>query len=44
MMAICIGIPRALAYYSFYPAVEDVFEELGAEVVPSPLTNKHTCQ
>ncbi len=40
-MAIRIGIPRALAYYSFYPQWKTFFEELGAEVVLSPLTNKH---
>lgn len=40
-MAIRIGIPRALAYYSFFPQWKTFFEELGAEVVLSPPTNKH---
>lgn len=40
-MAIRIGIPRALAYYSFYPQWKTFFEELGAEIVLSPPTNKH---
>jgi predicted nucleotide-binding protein (sugar kinase/HSP70/actin superfamily) len=35
-----IGIPRALLYYKFYPLWETFFEELGGDVVVSPLTNK----
>lgn len=39
-MAIKIGVPRALLYYNFYPAWKAFFNELGAEVVLSPKTNK----
>ncbi|MDP2932271.1 MAG: acyl-CoA dehydratase activase-related protein [Chloroflexota bacterium] len=35
-----IGIPQALLYYQYYPAWQTFFEELGAEVVLSPLTTK----
>ncbi len=35
-----VGIPRALAYYQFYPGWKIFFEKLGAEVVASPPTNK----
>jgi len=33
-----IGIPRALLYYQYYPMWKTFFEELGVEVVVSPLT------
>jgi len=33
-----VGIPRALLYYQYYPMWKTFFEELGAEVVVSPLT------
>jgi len=39
-LAIKIGVPRALLYYNFYPAWKAFFNELGAEVVLSPKTNK----
>ncbi|NPV26266.1 MAG: hypothetical protein HPY81_02170 [Firmicutes bacterium] len=39
-MSIKVGIPRALFYYYYYPMWKTFFEELGAEVVVSPLTNK----
>ncbi|GAW91357.1 acyl-CoA dehydratase activase-related protein [Calderihabitans maritimus] len=39
-MAVKIGIPRALFYYYYYPLWQTFFMELGAEVLPSPSTNK----
>lgn len=35
-----VGIPRALFYYQYYPMWKVFFEELGAETVVSPPTNK----
>ena len=35
-----VGVPRALLYYQYYPMWETFFEELGAETVVSPPTNK----
>lgn len=35
-----VGIPRALSFYTFYPLWQPFFEELGAEVVVSPVSNK----
>ncbi|MBL7124773.1 MAG: hypothetical protein ISS51_01590 [Dehalococcoidales bacterium] len=35
-----VGIPRALLYYQYYPMWKTFFEELGAEVVVSPLTTQ----
>ncbi|MFZ5641482.1 MAG: acyl-CoA dehydratase activase-related protein [Bacillota bacterium] len=35
-----IGIPRALAYYAYYPLWKKFFEELGFEVVTSRITTK----
>ena len=35
-----IGIPRALLYYNFYPALEQLFAFEGAEVLVSSATNK----
>ena len=35
-----VGIPRALAYYQYYPAWKTFFEKLGAETVVSPPTNR----
>jgi predicted nucleotide-binding protein (sugar kinase/HSP70/actin superfamily) len=35
-----VGIPRALLYYNYFPMWRIFFEELGAEVVLSGLTNK----
>ncbi len=35
-----IGIPRALHYYRFFPFWKVLLEELGAEIVLSPPTNK----
>ena len=35
-----VGIPRALLYYKFYTMWTTFFEELGAEVIVSPKTNK----
>ncbi|MBI4296273.1 MAG: hypothetical protein HY667_04055 [Chloroflexi bacterium] len=37
-----VGIPRALLYYQYYPMWRTFFEELGAEVVVSPITNRNT--
>lgn len=39
-MAKRVGIPRCLLYYSYYPGWKTFFEELGAEIVLSPPTNK----
>ncbi|MBI4267846.1 MAG: hypothetical protein HY662_03570 [Chloroflexi bacterium] len=36
-----LGIPRALLYYQYYPMWRTFFEELGAEVVVSPITNRN---
>ncbi len=36
-----IGVPRALLYYKYFPLWKTFLEELGAEVVVSPPTNKH---
>ena len=38
----CIGIPRALLYYEYYPMWKTFWESLGAEVVVSPPTTKYT--
>jgi len=35
-----IGIPRALAYYQYFPMWRAFFEKLGAEVVVSPATTQ----
>lgn len=35
-----VGIPRALAYYAYYPLWKTFFEELGMEVVTSQVTTK----
>lgn len=35
-----VGIPRALAYYQYYPMWKTFFEKLGAETVVSPPTNQ----
>ncbi len=35
-----IGIPRSLAYYSFYPLWKEFLEKLGAEVIVSNATNR----
>lgn len=37
-----IGIPRALAYYVYYPFVNTFFEKLGCKVVVSDVTTKET--
>lgn len=39
-MTVKIGIPRALAYYAYYPFWKDFFEKLGIETVISQLTSK----
>ena len=39
-MPIRVGIPRALFYYYYFPQWKKFFENLGAEVVVSPQTNK----
>lgn len=35
-----IGIPRALAYYAYYPFLNTFFEKLGLEVIVSDETTK----
>jgi len=35
-----VGIPRSLLYYKYFPLWKSFFQNLGAEVVVSPLTNK----
>lgn len=39
-MAIKVGIPRALFFYYYFPQWKRFFENLGAQVVVSPPTNK----
>ncbi len=39
-MALRIGIPRALHFYQHYPLWRTFLEELGAEVLVSPATNR----
>lgn len=39
-MALRIGIPRALHFYQHYPLWRTFLEELGAEVIVSPATNR----
>lgn len=39
-MPLKVGIPRALFFYYYYPLWKRFFENLGAEVVVSPYTNK----
>lgn len=36
-----VGIPRALAYYEYFPMWQAFFVELGAEIVVSPPTTQH---
>ena len=35
-----IGIPRALAYYAYYPFIKTFFEKIGLEVIVSGQTTK----
>ncbi|MFC2024558.1 acyl-CoA dehydratase activase-related protein [Chloroflexota bacterium] len=37
---VTIGIPRALSYYQYFPLWKTFFEELGAEVITSPVTSR----
>ncbi len=39
-MSIKIGIPRALAYYAYFPFWKEFFQELGLEVIVSQATTK----
>lgn len=39
-MGVRIGVPRGMYFYKFYPFTRRFLTELGAEVVPSPPTNK----
>ncbi|MFC1947881.1 acyl-CoA dehydratase activase-related protein [Chloroflexota bacterium] len=39
-----IGIPRGLFFYQYFPMLKSFFEELGAEVVISPPTNRDIIQ
>lgn len=39
-MSKTVGIPRCLLYYNYFPGWQTFFQELGAEVVLSPVTNK----
>ncbi|NLM42816.1 MAG: hypothetical protein GX201_02150 [Clostridiales bacterium] len=39
-MSVRIGVPRGMYFYKFYPFTKRFLTELGAEVVPSPPTNK----
>ncbi len=39
-MTIKIGIPRGLWFYDYYPLWQSFYEELGAEVILSGVTNK----
>lgn len=40
MRSVVVGIPRGLLYYKYFPLWKTFFEELGAEVVVSPQTNR----
>lgn len=35
-----LGIPRGLLYYKYYPFINTFFDEIGAEIIISPDTNK----
>lgn len=39
-MSVKIGVPRGMYFYKYYPFTKAFLTELGAEVVPSPQTNK----
>lgn len=39
-MDVKVGIPRGMLFYDYYPLWNEFFQELGAEVVLSPKTNK----
>ena len=39
-LGVKIGIPRALYFYKYYPFAKTFLTELGAEIIPSPETNK----
>ena len=39
-----IGVPRALSFFRFHPALETFFHSLGAEVVVSPPTTRATLE
>lgn len=39
-MSIRIGVPRGMYFYKYYPFTKTFLTELGAEMVPSPQTNK----
>jgi predicted nucleotide-binding protein (sugar kinase/HSP70/actin superfamily) len=39
-LGIKIGIPRGLYFYKYYPFAKAFLTELGAEIIPSPETNK----
>lgn len=39
-MSKTVGIPRCLLYYNYFPGWQAFFQELGGEVVLSPMTNK----
>lgn len=39
-MSMKIGVPRGMYFYKYYPFTKAFLTELGAEVVPSPQTNK----
>jgi len=39
-LSIRVGVPRGMYFYKFYPFAKKFLTELGAEVVPSPPTNK----
>lgn len=41
MTMVKVGIPRALAYYEYFPMWQAFFAELGAEIVVSPPTTQH---
>lgn len=36
-----VGIPKGLLYYKYFPFFESFFNELGAEIIVSPDTNKN---
>lgn len=40
VISVRVGIPRSLSFFSDYPLWKSFFEELGAEVIVSPPTNR----
>lgn len=39
-LSVKIGVPRGMYFYKYYPFTKTFLTELGAEIIPSPQTNK----